>query len=45
MADFFNKISLYDILAMLVPGGTLYIVMLLALGFDLSIDDSKISGQ
>jgi len=43
MADFLNKISLYDILAMLVPGGTLYIVMLLALGFDLSIDDSKIS--
>ena len=43
MSDFWGKLSLYDILAMLVPGGTLYVFFLLATGFDLVIYEYEIN--
>lgn len=42
MSDFLKKISLYDILAMLIPGGAIYIFLLLTLGIGLNIDENKI---
>lgn len=42
MSDFLGKISLYDILAMLIPGGTIYIFLLLTLGFALKFDEKMI---
>lgn len=43
MSDFWGKLSLYDILAMLVPGGTLYVFFLLASRFDLVIYEYEIN--
>ena len=42
MSDFLKKISLYDILAMLIPGGAIYIFLLLMLGFALKFNEKMI---
>ena len=43
MKDFTSKLSLYDILSMVIPGGTIFLFLSLAFGNQLSIDQSKIS--
>lgn len=42
MKDFVAKISLYDILAMLIPGGTIFLFLSLVLGNQLKINESAI---
>lgn len=42
MSDFLKKISLYDILSMLIPGGVIYIFLLLTQGFALKLNENKI---
>lgn len=42
MKDFVSKISLYDILAMLIPGGTIFLFLSLTLGNKLEINQSVI---
>ena len=43
MKDFTSRLSLYDILSMVIPGGTIFLFLSLAFGNQLSIDQSKIS--
>lgn len=42
MTNFLGKISLYDVLAMLIPGGIIYIFFLLSLGYNLTFDELQI---
>lgn len=42
MSHFLGKISLYDVLAMLIPGGIIYIFFLLSLGYNLTFDEFQI---
>lgn len=42
MKDFVAKISLYDILAMLIPGGTIFLFLSLTLGYKLKMDKELI---
>ena len=38
----FSKISLYDILAMIIPGGTILLFLSLTMGFDLTFEHASI---
>ena len=42
MKEFASKLSLYDILSMLIPGGTIFLFISLTLGYKLKIDNSEI---
>lgn len=39
MMDFTSKLSLYDIIAMIIPGGTILLYLLINLGYKLTIDE------
>ena len=41
--DFTSKLSLYDIIAMIIPGGTILLYLLINLGYKLTIDEFKIN--
>lgn len=41
--DFTSKLSLYDIIAMIIPGGTILLYLLINMGYSLTIDESKIN--
>lgn len=43
MKDFVTKLSLYDILSMLIPGGMIFVYLSLYLGYQLRIDENVIS--
>lgn len=43
MKEIFSKLSLYDMLAMLIPGGTILVFIALSLDFELYFDTSKIA--
>lgn len=43
--DFTSKLSLYDIIAMMIPGGTILLYLLLNMGYCLTIDESRINKE
>lgn len=43
MKEIFSKLSLYDILVMLIPGGTILVFIALSLDFELYFDTSKMA--
>ena len=43
MKEIFSKLSLYDMLAMLIPGGTILVFIALSWNFELYFDTSKIA--
>ena len=43
MKEIFSKLSLYDMLAMLIPGGTILVFIALSLDFELYLDTSKMA--
>lgn len=41
--EFTSKLSLYDIIAMVIPGGTILLYLLINMGYSLTIDEFKIN--